>query len=250
MARYLLVLFLLIPYIAFAAPAGGGGGVGNPAGIRIQQTGVIKGDTNVLDLPSVNYSCTPFPVMTCPLSNNVTIGGSCIGDSPLDTCSPFDLTNKQIIISSTLTPVLSVQQQTIGTLVWQITTNATNDDPTENTYQNRAATTDATQTTLHTLTIPASTTLAVEARVIARRTGGSAGTAEDGAYYILNAVYKNVAGTATIIGSVGQTIVGESQAGFDATLTTSTNTVLVRVTGVANNNLTWHVTLRTWQVGS
>lgn len=132
-------------------------------------------------------------------------------------------------------------QPTLGNAVFQITSTATNDDPTEIVYQNRVATTDATVTTLHTFTIPASTTYAIEAIVVARRTGGSAGTAEDGARYKIAAVYKNVAGTATIIGSITTVLSDESQASWDCTFTTSGATVLLNVTGAVNNNVTWHL---------
>jgi hypothetical protein len=101
-------------------------------------------------------------------------------------------------------------------------------------------TTDATVTTLYTFTLAASTITFIEVRVAARRTGGVSGTAEDGAAYILNAVYKMVSGTtATVIGSVAQTVVGESQGGWDATLDATGATVRVRVTGASNNNVTW-----------
>ncbi len=141
-------------------------------------------------------------------------------------------------------------QPTLGSAVQRLQTTATNDDPSEIVYQNRVATTDATVTTLHTFTVPASTIYAIEARVIARRTGGTAGTAEDGAYYIINGVYKNVAGVATIIGAVAQTVVGESVAGYDATFDVTGATVRCRVTGVLNTNITWHMTSSVWQVGT
>jgi hypothetical protein len=155
----------------------------------------------------------------------------------------------QGLAGDTTKPVLHVQARATGTVVQELTSEATNDNPIEKVVQNRVATTDATVTTLHTFTVPASTTYAIEAIVIARRTGGVSGTAEDGARYILNAVYKNVAGTATIIGVVTVTA-DESVAGHDATLTTSGATVLCRVTGAATTNITWHMTARTWQVSS
>ncbi len=111
-------------------------------------------------------------------------------------------------------------------------------------------TTNGTQTTLHTFTVPTSTTYAVEVHVVARRTGGTSGTAEDGAYYILRAVYKNAGGTATIIGSVNQTLIGESQAGWNATLDTTGSTVRVRVTGAANNNIAWLMVANVYSVST
>lgn len=117
--------------------------------------------------------------------------------------------------------------------------------------EDTVTTTDATVTTLHTFTLPASTNVGMEVRVAARRTGGVSGTAEDGAYYILNALYKMVSGTtATIIGSVAQTVVGESQAGWDATLDTTGATVRVRVTGAAGNTVVWKMWARVFPVSS
>lgn len=138
---------------------------------------------------------------------------------------------------------------TLGNAVMRTASVATNDDPAEVVYQNRVATTDGTTTTLHTFAIPATTTVAIEVVIVARRTGGASGTAEDGARYKCLAVYKNVAGTATIIGVVNQTA-DESQAAWDGTLTVSAGNVLCRVTGAAANNITWHMTAHTWQVSS
>lgn len=143
-----------------------------------------------------------------------------------------------------------VYQTTLGNAVERLASDTSGDDVTETIYQNRVPTTNNTQTTLHTFTIPSSTTYAIYAVVIARRTGGSAGTAEDGARYVLQGVYKNVAGTATIIGSLTGTPADESQAGFDATLTVTGATVLCRVTGTTNNNITWQMTARVWQVSA
>lgn len=145
---------------------------------------------------------------------------------------------------------LHVQEQTLGDEVFRIESVATNDDVAERVYQNRAATTDATVTTIHTITVPATTTVAFEAWIINRRTGGASGTAEDGASYLLRGVYKNVAGTATQIGTDGLTVDGESQAGWTVASAASGGTILIRVTGSASNNITWHATIRVKQVSS
>lgn len=146
---------------------------------------------------------------------------------------------------------LTVQQQTLGNEVQRFESIATNDDPRESVFQNRAATTDATVTTLHTVTIPASTTMFIEAKVVARRTGGTAGTAEDGAAYIRRAAVKDVAGTATIIGAVQDGFTAEDQAGWDCTIDVTGTTARIRVTGALDNNITWHLSaLRLSPVGS
>ena len=145
---------------------------------------------------------------------------------------------------------LHVQEWTLGNEVMRLTSLATNDDPTESVFQNRLATTDATVTTIHTVTIPASTTVAIEATVVARRTGGASGTADDGAFYIKSATFKNLSGTATQIGSATELVVKESQAGWDVTFNATSNTVQIQVTGAAGNDVTWHLTLRYWAVSS
>lgn len=144
------------------------------------------------------------------------------------------------------------QFMTLGAVVDEIRSEATNDDPTESVYQNRVATTDATVTTLHTVTIPASTTVNIVAMVVARRTGGAAGTAEDGASYMVIATVKNVAGVATLIpaGTFLQLWAHESQAAWNATIDVTGATARVRVTGAASNDVTWHATVRVYMVSS
>jgi len=141
------------------------------------------------------------------------------------------------------TAMLQVKQGTIGNAVLKLESTATNDDPADTYYHGRVAVTDATPTTLHTVAIPASTTAFLEAKVRARRTGGAAGTAEDGAAYVVRAAYKNVAGTATLIGAINSDFTAEDQAAWDCTFTTSGGNVLLQFTGAANNNVTVHSTL-------
>lgn len=129
----------------------------------------------------------------------------------------------------------------LGTNVANVTTTATNDDPNYQIRQNRVATTDATVTTLETIAITASKTYLIESRVVARRTGGAAGTADDGAVYIRRAMVTTKTGTVTI-NAVQDDLTQEDQAGWDCTFTVSGTNVLVRITGAADNNVTWHAT--------
>lgn len=101
-------------------------------------------------------------------------------------------------------------------------------------------TTNAGVTTLATVTIDASTTTFLEAHIAARRTGGVAGTAEDGAGYVIRATYKNVAGTPTLIGAINADYTAEDQAGWNATFVIGGATVIVQVTGAVNNNISWY----------
>lgn len=87
---------------------------------------------------------------------------------------------------------------------------------------------------------PANKTTFLEARVVARRTGGTAGTAEDGAAYLLRGVYKNAGSLAELIGAVQTDFTEESQAGWTATLTISNSDIRVSVTGAADNNISWY----------
>ncbi len=162
----------------------------------------------------------------------------------------LDDAGKVSINNATTSARLSVTESTLGNEVHRLESVATNDDPRESVYQNRVATTDATVTTLHTFTVPASTTYAIEVNVVARRTGGASGTAEDGAFYKIVGTYNNLSGTATVIGSINTLVSQESQAGWDCTLTASSGTVLVRVTGASGNNVTWHMTARVWQLST
>lgn len=104
--------------------------------------------------------------------------------------------------------------------------------------QGVARTTDATVTTLATYSVPVNTTVQIEGMCVARRTGGSGGSANDGAGYKVLAVCKNTSGTATVIGS-SVTVVGESQAAWALTVDASGGDARVRVAGAANNNVTW-----------
>lgn len=160
---------------------------------------------------------------------------------------------QNVAISTTKAPAgvrLHILQPTLGSAVQRLESTATNDNVIQDVPQGRIATTDATPTTLQTIAIPASHACHLEVSVTARRTGGVSGTAEDCAAYILRGLYKNVAGTATLVGTVIQTVVGESVAGYDATLVVSGGNVLVQVTGVATTNITWHSTTRHWYLST
>lgn len=105
--------------------------------------------------------------------------------------------------------------------------------------QSLTRTTDATTTTLATIPIPVNHVVKVWGQVVARRTGGSSGSTNDGAGYTVDFVCTNSAGTAAIIGAASVTVVGESQAAWTCAVTFSSGNALVRVTGSADNAITW-----------
>jgi hypothetical protein len=113
--------------------------------------------------------------------------------------------------------------------------------------ENTITTTDGTSTIIATIPIAASTTVMVEAKVVARRTGGSAGTAEDGAGYMVVATWKNVAGVATDIGSAS-IFSAEDQAGWSVSVDKSGSDGLIRVTGATNNNITWFISYKIYSI--
>lgn len=173
-----------------------------------------------------------------------------VDGSSSDTLKISNTTAGTDAISITSANATTINGATTVTLDFNVSAPATNDDPNYKITQTRVATTDATVTTLQTIPISASNTYMVEARVVARRTGGSAGTADDGAAYVVRGTYKTASGTVTLIGSLSAMYTAEDQAGWDATLTISGSNVLVRVTGAANNNVTWHTTTILQNLGS
>jgi len=116
---------------------------------------------------------------------------------------------------------------------------ATNDDVTVTIQQNRVATTNATATTCGTIATTTDYSYRVETKVVARRTGGTAGTAGDYATYRIVASANNIGGTLTV-DAVTTTAEWESQAGWNATIDANGTDLRVRVTGAADNNITWH----------
>lgn len=152
-------------------------------------------------------------------------------------------------VSSAPTAKIQALQGTLGSEVYRYESTTAGSSVAEALVQNRVATTDATLTTLHTFTVPSGTTYAIEIIVLARRTGGTAGAAEDGARYRIEAVYKNTAGVVSIIG--GRTrLADESVAAYNCDVSTTGATVLVSVTGVLNTQITWHMTGRVWALST
>lgn len=110
-------------------------------------------------------------------------------------------------------------------------------------------TTDSTVTALIRTEIPEGKTVMLECMVVARRTGGSAGSVGDSAFYRLTGAYKNISGVLTGIGSPNL-IGGEDQAAWDLGFSTSGTYAVVAVTGANNNNITWEGTLSIYVVGA
>ncbi len=103
-------------------------------------------------------------------------------------------------------------------------------------------TTDATVTTLQTVGIPSNSAVLLEARVVGRRTGGSSGAAMDAMTAIVTARAKNVGGTVTLYNVTSNESADQA---WVVDFVVSGASVLIKVTGAVNNNVSWKTTTLT-----
>jgi hypothetical protein len=164
----------------------------------------------------------------------------------------FTNTTQTVTGSKTYTSTLLVNKSTgVSTPAnpTYILTGSTNGGagttPVEIMFQNKVTTTGAATSTVGVVPIPVNTTVLIQAYITARRTGGSAGTAEDGGGFIWYGTFKNVAGTATIITAPTYTAMTD-QVAWLIDYTIAAANVNVNVTGSVNNNVAWTATLRYW----
>lgn len=211
----------------------------NPGTIRLD-TGTVTASTPGFNVTQTwNQGGTNFIGLFANFTDTASAGGSLLLQLQTSSVNIFRVTKGGNLL---------VDQQTIGTDVETLSSVATNDDPTLHVLQGRAATTDATPTTINTLTIATSTSTYIYCEVVARRTGGASGAAEDGGAWIVWVAVKNTAGTVAEYAAETTTTVGESTAGFNVTAAPSGATELIQVTGAATTNLTWHSTCRSMGV--
>lgn len=127
---------------------------------------------------------------------------------------------------------------------------ATTDNVVDVTTHYDAATTDGAATTIATIPITASRTYGIVANVRGRRTGGVAGTADDGAFYVRHFMVTTKAGTVTANSTGASDTAIEDQAGFNVTGTGSGANFLLQVTGATDNNVDWHATVTISYLGN
>lgn len=114
----------------------------------------------------------------------------------------------------------------------------------------KVLTTDATVTAALRVPISEGHSTMIVAYIIARRTGGAgAGTVGDTAWYQLMGAYKNIGGVLTGIGSPSL-IGGEDVAAWNVGFSSSGSEALVTVLGEAAVDITWEVTVSTYDVGA
>lgn len=116
-------------------------------------------------------------------------------------------------------------------------------------FTNKVKTTDATPTGIVRIPVESGKTVMVQAYIVARRTGGSAGSNGDSAFYVLTGAYKNIAGVLTGIGTPNL-VGGEDQASWVVSFSTTAEFAVVVVTGDANTDITWEGTFSTYTVGA
>lgn len=152
---------------------------------------------------------------------------------------------------------LHVVEGTPGEEVSRLATTTTGDQVSERVFQGKVSTTNATVTTLLNiaavdvyadLSSASAAAYTFQAVVSARRTGGAAGATSDAAGYLITGLVKHIAGTATLVGSTVTPY--ESVGAYDCIADTSGGGLRFRVTGVANTNITWAATVRTYPVVS
>lgn len=119
---------------------------------------------------------------------------------------------------------------------------------TEDVTGGTVSTTDATvNVTLQIISIPLNTSVIIKTVVKAIKTGGTGtGTVGQSCGFERIATYQNISGVVTISGIVQTSYTGLSIAGLDSTLIISGTNVLVAVTGVVDDNITWTCITRTY----
>jgi hypothetical protein len=107
--------------------------------------------------------------------------------------------------------------------------------------QASVSTTDATLTTIATVVIPSNSAVMIKAKIIGKRTGGTAGSPFDGAVYERTARFKNIEGTVTKH-NLQSDYTSEDQSVFNGTISVLGTDAAIQVRGAANNNMDWSVT--------
>lgn len=116
-------------------------------------------------------------------------------------------------------------------------------------FSSTTKTTDATVTAAIRVLVNEGRTVMLDACIVARRTGGTAGVAGDSAFYKLTGAYKNIGGTLTGIGSPSL-LGGEDQAAWNVGFTSSAGYAIITIQGAVNNDVTWETTVSTYEVGA
>jgi hypothetical protein len=111
-------------------------------------------------------------------------------------------------------------------------------------------TTNAAQTVILSAPVPAATIVMMECTVVGRRTGGTAGAAEDGFGYVRYYAWKNIAGVATLVNAAALVATIESNGAADVVMVGVGTIAELRVVGLANNIIDWTAWVNTFEVST
>jgi hypothetical protein len=141
---------------------------------------------------------------------------------------------------------LSVYQDDLGDQVLSLTSEGGSlSDPALIVEQNVINTIDAVPDTLHAVSMMADESMMIEARIVARRTGGTSGSDGDSAAYVIRGLFKTT-GSSVLASQTGLThkiTVIEDQSSWDADFSVSGADINVIVTGAADNTIVWSGTI-------
>jgi hypothetical protein len=197
--------------------------------LRVSQGGVTNIGGDGVNLEASNNSRVQF-------NDNGSLGG--------DAALTFDKTTDTLTVGGKV----SINATTEGDAALVVTTSVGHagiEDPRMAIYQGAESTTDATETTVMSVSVPENSSVLIDAKVHARRTdGGGAGNI---AAFSVQAAVKRVTGSASIIGTRIE-IIGEDQSDHSAGspdfwtcgFSASGATLNITVTGRAGNSIAWH----------
>ena len=165
------------------------------------------------------------------------------------------MTSKAIVGDITCTSIkgntangLTIVQDTPGS-AWMTMQASFSGGPSIIAIPRSTATVGVTPVVAETVAIAASKIRWIEVKALGKRTGGSAGTVSDSAYFRVTGLYYNNAGTVSLIGT---SVIKEylpSSTGWNVDLSILGTDVNVTVTGATNVNIDWQVVTSTWSMG-
>lgn len=192
------------------------------------------------DTPTDNNQLTPKRYVTSVVSGVVAIPGGSNKEIQFNNAGVFGGSPAFTLDVTSVPgfPVLTLTGTSGGaTPTWVISENGTSVRRTVQGTQNTSTSAAPVSTSL--TTTATDTTIFLELFTTAFRTGGSSGATGDSGAYIRRAVFKNIAGTVSLVGSIQDGFTSEDQAAWDVTFTVGGAAIAAQFTGAANNNITW-----------
>ncbi len=109
-----------------------------------------------------------------------------------------------------------------------------------NTTAGATDTTDATIKTIETIPVPTDSIMIITSKIFCVKTGGAgSGTTKHGSAFIITAKVKNISGTVTVDTIQADYTSSEALGSESVTMVQSGTNVLIRVTGIVSDNITW-----------